>query len=171
MKTNTKIIFSLATVLVTAFLTHYFFISKIDETGREVAAFSERNNPQQIKWEQTVAEELSKKSNGQKLQNSVKPSWQDQLAYEFFRGQYDISVDDGQINKISLQNSMDGVNFTADEMIEKFGHQLKSFSTYKKNQISAKTESVNLFNDQGVVVGSFEIVRADDGRVLEFLIK
>lgn len=164
-----KIILSLVAILVTAFLTHHFFISKLNDSDRDVAAFSERNNANQIKWEHAVAEDLSKNKEG--LQNSIKPNWQDQLAYEFFRGQYDISVNDGQIQKISLQKSMNGVTFTAEQFLEKFGHQMKDFATFKKNQIDAKTESISLYNGSGAVAGTFEIVRNEDGRVIEFIVR
>lgn len=164
-----KIILSLIVVLATAFLTHFFFISKLDNSQREVAAFSERNNAGQIKWEHKVAEELS--VNKDKIQTSVKPNWQDQLAYEFFMGQYDISTESGQIQKISLQKTMNGVSFSADQFIEKFGHQLKDFSTYKKNQADDKTEIIDLFDQSGLLAGTFQIIRNDEGKVVEFIVK
>jgi hypothetical protein len=164
-----KIILSLVLVVASAFLTHHFFISRLDHSDRDVAAFSERNNAGQIKWEHKVAQDLA--TNKDKIQASVKPNWQDQLAYEFFMGQYDISTEAGQIQKISLQKSMDGVAFTADQFIEKFGHQLKDFSSYKKNQADGKTEVIDLFDQTGSVAGSFHIIRNDDGRVVEFIVK
>ncbi|MBC7752907.1 MAG: hypothetical protein H7Z71_01635 [Moraxellaceae bacterium] len=164
-----KIILSLVAIVATAFLTHHFFISRLDNSDREVAAFSERNNAGQIKWEHQVAGELA--SNKDKIQASVKPNWQDQLAYEFFKGQYDISAESGQIQKISLQKSADGVTFSADQFMEKFGHQIKNYSTYKKNQTDGKTEIIDLFDNSGLLAGSFHIIRNDDGRVVEFVVK
>lgn len=164
-----KIILSLVAIVATAFLTHHFFISKLDNSGREVAAFSERNNAGQIKWEHQVAGELA--SNKDKIQASVKPNWQDQLAYEFFMGQYDISSESGQIQKISLQKSMNGVTFSADQFMEKFGRQLKPYSSYKINRTDEKTEIIDLFDNSGLLAGSFHIIRNDDGRVVEFVVK
>jgi hypothetical protein len=164
-----KIILSLVAIIATAFLTHHFFISRLDHSGREVAAFSERNNAGQIKWEHKVAGELA--SNKDKIQASVKPNWQDQLAYEFFMGQYDISAESGQIQKISLQKSMNGVNFNSDQFMEKFGHQIKTYSSYKKSQTDDKIEVIDLFDSSGLLAGSFHIVRNQDGKVVEFIVK
>ncbi len=164
-----KIILSLVAIVATAFLTHHFFISKLDNSGREVAAFSERNNAGQIKWEHKVAQDLA--TNKDKIQASVKPNWQDQLAYEFFMGQYDISAESGQIQKISLQKSANGVNFSSDQFMEKFGHQIKAYSTYKKSQTDDKTEVIDLFDNSGLLAGSFHIVRNEDGKVIEFIVK
>lgn len=164
-----KIILSLALVVVSAFLTHYFFINKLESTdNRGVAAFSERNNAQQIKWEHQVAEELA--DNKAQVQVAVRPNWQDQLAYEFFMGQYDITFDRGQIQKISLQKSMNGVSFTADQFMEKFGRQMKDFASYKKTQSDSKTENINLYDKAGTAVGGFQIIRDENGKVTEFTI-
>ncbi len=164
-----KIILSLIVILACAFFTHHFFIAKLDSSDREVAAFSERNNAGQIKWEQKIAGELS--NNKEKIQASVKPNWQDQLAYEFFMGQYDISTESGQIHKISLQKSMGGVSLSSDQFIAKFGHQLKDFASYKKNQKDGQTEVIDLFDKTGAVSGSFQIIRNDDGKVVEFTVQ
>ena len=164
-----KIILSFIVVVGTAFFTNYFFIARLDRSNRDVAAFSERNNAGQIKWEQQVAQDLAHHKD--KIQSSVKPNWQDQLAYEFFSGQYDISTDSGQIQKISLQKSMGGVTFSADQFMEKFGHQIKAFATYKSNQTDGKTEVIDLFDQSGMLAGSFHITRNDDGKVVEFLVK
>lgn len=164
-----KIILSLVAIVATAFLTHHFFISKLDNSGREVAAFSERNNAGQIKWEHKVAADLA--TNKDKIQASVKPNWQDQLAYEFFMGQYDISSESGQIQKISLQKSMNGISFSADQFMSKFGHQIKDYTSYKKSQTDDKTEVIDLYDKSGLLAGSFHIVRNEDGKVIEFIVK
>lgn len=165
-----KIILSLILITGSAFLTHYLFISKLDNSdNREVAAFSERNNANQIKWEHEVAEELAQ--NKAPVQAAVKPNWQDQLAHEFFMGQYDISTSNGRIQKISLQKSMNGVSFSASQFVEKFGHQIKDFASYKTNQLDERTENIDLYDQSGIVAGTFQIVRNDQGRVVEFIVK
>ena len=164
-----KIILALTLVIVSAFLTHHFFITRLSHTeNREVAAFSERNNAQQIQWEHQIAEELAQQKT--EVQVAVRPNWRDQLAYEFFMGQYDISLNGGQIQKISLQKSMTGVSFTSGQFIEKFGHQLKDFSTYKTTQSNSQTEVINLYDKAGAASGSFQITRDENGKVVEFLI-
>lgn len=162
-----KIILSLALVIVSAFLTHYFFIARLSTSdNREVAAFSERNNAQQIQWEHQVAKELA--TNSSEVQIAVKPNWRDQLAYEFFMGQYDISLNGSQIKKISLQKSMNGVSFSSEEFLKKFGHQIKEFSSYKKSQTTPDMETIELFDKSGATAGVFQIIRDPAGKVVEF---
>lgn len=165
-----KIILSFVVVIVSAFLTHQLFISKIDDSqNRDVANFAERNSAGQIQWEHQVADELAQNKAG--VQVAVRPNWQDQLAYEFFMGQYDISLNGGQIQKITLQKSMRGVPLSTDQFIKKYGHQLKDFATYKRQQIDSQTETVDLFDKTGLTSGRFQIIRNDEGRVIEFLVQ
>lgn len=167
---NMKIILSFVVVIASAFLTHHFFISKLgDSQNRDLASFAERNSAHQIQWEHQVAGELAQ--NKANVQVAVRPNWQDQLAYEFFMGQYDISLSSGQIQKITLQKSMRGVPLSTDQFIKKYGHQLKEFSSYKRQQVNTQTEMVDLFDKTGQSAGRFQIIRNDEGRVVELAIQ
>lgn len=172
MRNTQKIILSFIFVLGTAFLTHYFFIQRIEtkdsETGRDVASFGERNSTPQIKWEQKIAEELSESTT---LQASVKPSWHDLLVYEYLSGQYDVVVRQGQIENLKLQPSMNGVKFQTKDFIEKFGHKIKTFETYKIEPANQNDEQVQLFDKTGSVAGRVQVQRDDKGLVLNISIQ
>ncbi len=161
-----KAVLSLGGILLVAFVTNHFFISKIDQTDRGVANFSERNNPKQIKWEHQVAADLA--ANKESVQASVKPNWQDQLVYEVLMGQYDIQTQNGMIQKISLQQSMQGVSVTTQQFVERFGKKIKDFDSYKINKVSSSEEQVQLFDKAGSSSGSFSIKRNESGRLINF---
>lgn len=162
MKNTQKIILSFVFVLGMAFLTHYFFVQRIESKERELASFSERNTTPQIKWEQKIADELSEST---ATQVSVKPNWQDLLVYEYLSGHYDVTVRQGQIEKMQLQPAMNGVRFQTKDFMEKFGHQIKSFATYKIEKTSSNNEHVQLFDKTGSQAGSVQIQRDDKGLV------
>ncbi len=162
MKNTQKIILSFVFVLGMAFLTHYFFVQRIESKERELASFSERNTTPQIKWEQKIADELSEST---ATQVSVKPNWQDLLVYEYLSGHYDVTVRQGQIEKMQLQPAMNGVRFQTKDFMEKFGHQIKSFATYKIERTSSNNEHVQLFDQTGSQAGSVQIQRDDKGLV------
>ncbi len=165
-----KIILSFVVVIASAFLTHHFFISKLSESqNRDVANFGERNSAHQIQWEHQMADELAQNRSG--VQVAVRPNWQDQLAYEFFMGQYDISLSGGAIQKITLQKEMRGVPLSTDQFIKKYGHQLKEFTSFKRQQVNSQTEMVDLFNKSGHPAGHFQIIRNDEGRVVELVVQ
>jgi hypothetical protein len=163
MKNTQKILLSFAFVLGTAFITHYFFVQRIEsqDSNRDVASFGERNSSPQIKWEQKVAEELSDSTT---TQASVKPNWQDLLVYEYLSGQYDVVMRQGQIEKMQLQPSMNGVQFQTKDFIEKYGHQIKKFATYKI-QTTNDVDQVQLFDQSGAAAGTVQIDRTDKGLV------
>jgi hypothetical protein len=164
MKNTQKIILSFVFVLATAFITHYFFVQKIEseDSNRDVASFGERNSSPQIKWEQKVADELSE-SNA--TQSAVKPNWQDLLVYEYLSGQYDVVVKQGQIEKMNLQPSMSGVVFKTQDFIERYAKKIKTFASYKIDSSQSKNEIVMLFDQQGNSAGSIQIDRNDKGLV------
>lgn len=164
-----KIILIIGFLIGAAFLTDHFLISKMNQSDREVAAFGERNTDQQIKWEQNIANELSK--NKENVQVSVKPNWQDQMMYDFLKGQYDVKIKDGQLEKLTLQSSQEGVNFAVQDFIQKFGSQLKSYESYQISKNSSEQEVVNFFSKTGEKSGSLEIMRNNKGQVQEILIK
>jgi len=176
MKNTQKIILSFIFVLGTAFLTHYFFAKQIESKerdsflalDREVASVGERNSAPQIKWEQKVADDLSESTS---TQASVKPQWQDLLVYGYLAGQYDIIVHQGQIQNLKLQPSMNGVKFQTKDFIEKFGHKIKIFVTYRIESENKNNDQVQLFDQTGSVAGLVQVQRDDKGLVQNITIQ
>ena len=165
-----KIILSLSLVVVTAFLTHQFYILKLNknEAGRDLATFSERNSDQQIKWEQNIAQELS--NSKEHVQMAVKPNWQDQMSFEFLQGQYDVVSAHGQIQKLILQSAKSGVVFDSKDFMSQFGPQIKFYESYQISK-NLNRETVSLYDKVGQSAGSLEITRDEKGHVTEVLIK
>ncbi len=162
MKNSQKIILSFVFVLVTAFLTHYFFVQRVESKDRDIASFGERNSTPQIKWEQKVAEELA---NSAGTQVSAKPNWHDLLVYEYLSGQYNVSVKQGHIEKLELQPSMTGVKIKTKDFVEKYGRQMKTFANYKIESENPQSELVLFFDQQGGRAGVMRIERNDKGLV------
>jgi hypothetical protein len=167
MKNTQKIILSFVFMLSTAFLTHYFFVKRLDsqssESGRDLASFAERNSVPQIKWEQSVAEELSNSTTTQAA--VTKPNWQDLLVYEYLSGHYDVIVRQGQIEALTLQSAMSGVRFQTKDFIEKYGHKIKNFTKYEIQRAAGNNEHVFLFDQSGGPAGLVQIQRDDKGLV------
>lgn len=173
MKNTQKIILSFAFVLCTAFVTHFFFVQRIAskdvDSGRDVASFGERNSSPQIKWEQSIADELS---NSTTTQTAVtRPNWHDLLVYEYLSGQYDVVVGQGHIEAFKLQPSMAGVKFQTKDFIEKYGRKMKTFATYKIQRTADNNEQVQLFDQSGGSAGIVQIQRDDKGLVQNISIR
>ncbi len=162
MKNTQRIILSFVFVLGIAFLTHFFFVQRVENQNRGVASFGERNSTGQIKWEHKVAEELAQQN---QFQGSQKVSWHDSLVYEYLAGQYNIDIKQGQIQRLELQGQMDGVRFKTEEFVEKYGPKMKNYAKFKINKVDALTEKVELTDASGAAAGSFVIQRNDQGRV------
>ncbi len=167
MKNIQKILLSFGFVISTAFITHYFFVQRIESKSsdslRDVASFGERNSTPQIKWEQTIAEELSNSTTTQAA--VTKPNWHDLLVYEYLSGQYDLVIQQGQVEALKLQPSMNGVKFQTKDFIEKYGRKMKTFATYKIESVSGNDERVQLFDQSGGAAGIVQIQRNDKGLV------
>ena len=168
MKNTQKIILSFVFVVGTAFMTHYFFVQRIESKDRDVASFGERNSMSQIKWEQTLADDLASSTT---TQTSVKPSWHDLLVYEYLSGQYDVVVRQGQIETLKLQPSMMGVKFNTSEFVEKYGRKIKNFATYKVDASDKKNETVQFYDQQGTSAGLIKIERNDEGLVQNIVVQ
>ncbi len=137
---------------------------------RNVAAFGERFEPNQIKWEQELAQTVSKDQNSKKLLGT-KPNMHDRLLFEVFEGRYEAKLDQGKIQKISLLQNQAPIQLQTDDFMKDYATLLKSFDTYSKSQIDATHEAVDLKNKQGQSVGSMKIERDDKGRVLNIEIQ
>lgn len=168
---NKRIILSLAFVIAIAFLTHYFFINNIDhqQDGREVASFGERNSAGQIKWEQNLAKDLSEGKNRPQLPAQV--SWQDVFVYEFLRGQYNISVKQGQIEKITLQDQQQGFSIDMNKFMSDYGPKIKKYSRFEIKKINDQSDVVELKDVTGQNAGSFLFNKNDQGHVVEIVVQ
>ncbi len=169
MRNSKKIILAFVAVLAIAFLTNFFFVQKFSTdstTGRQTASFGERNSTSQIKWEQKLAEEISRNANESRaVQVAQKPNWQDLLIYEYLGGEYDLSVQQGQIEKLRVQENREGVRFNTKDFVEKYGHKIKNFSSYKILTVDGATERIELQDQAGQSAGHMLIERNDQGRV------
>lgn len=166
---NFKVIQSLAFVILIAFVTHYFFVSQIQSKDRDVASYGERNSVEQIQWEQNLAKDLAEGK--MKALMPSKVSWQDVFFYEFLKGQYNISMSKGVVEKISLQNQQEGVEINISEFMSVFGPKFKNYSKFQTIKNSNNSETVELQDSSGQSAGQFLFQRNDQGRVVEIVIQ
>ena len=163
-----KIFVSLVGIIAIAFTTHYFFVSHIEDSERGVASFGERNSVDQIKWEHNLARDLA--AGKVKTQLSSTVSWQDVFVYEFLRGQYNVSVKQGQIEKITLQDQQEGFVIDINQFMKDYGPKMKNFSKFEVKRVDAKQDVVELVDASGSRAGAFLFNRNDQGRVTEIVI-
>lgn len=164
-----KIFVSLVGVIAVAFATHYFFVKHIEEQDRDVASFGERNSVDQIKWEQNLARDLAEGK--VKTQLSSQVSWQDVFVYEFLRGQYNISLKQGQIDRITLQEQHEGFAIDVNQFMKDYGAKIKNYSKYEVKKIDAKQDVIVLQDASGHDAGAFLFNRNDQGRVTEIVVQ
>lgn len=164
-----KIFVALVGVIAIAFATHYFFVQHIEENDREVASFGERNSAEQIKWEQSLARDLA--TGKVKTQLASQVSWQDIFVYEFLRGQYNISVKQGQIDRITLQEQHEGFAIDVNQFMKDYGSKIKNFSKFEIKKIDSKQDIVELLDASGSNAGTFLFNRNDQGRVTEIVVQ
>lgn len=169
MKRPNKIFLSLVAVIAIAFATHYFFVSHIEENDREVASFGERNSAEQIKWEQNLARDLA--AGKVKTQLGSQVSWQDVFVYEFLRGQYNISLKQGQIDRITLQEQHEGFAIDVNQFMKDYGSKIKNYSKFEIKKIDPKKDVVELTDSSGHDAGAFLFNRNDQGRVTEIVVQ
>lgn len=165
---NQKVIttVSLSLVILGAVLVNEFVIkSAAADQDRQVASFGERFEPNQIKWEQELANEISKDSNA-KTVLATKPNSRDKLLFEIFEGRYEAQMNQGKINKIALLPNQAPVEITTTDFMKEYAPEMKEFHTYEIANTINSTSTVNLKNSKGDVIGNLQINRDDKGRVL-----
>lgn len=135
------------------------------EQDRNVASFGERFEPDQIKWEQELAQSVSKDTKNKTLLGT-KPNMQDRLLFEVFEGRYEAKLDEGKIQKISLLQNQAPITLKTDAFMKEYGTLLKNYDSYSKSQVDALHEDIQLKNKAGADVGVLKIERDDKGRVL-----
>ncbi len=139
--------------------------SNSEDQDRQVASFGERFEPNQIKWEQELANTISKDEQS-KTVLGVKPTLQDKLLYEVFEGRYQLQLSQGKINRISLLPNQAPLEISTAEFMQEYAAVLKEFDSYSLGQPSGREDSVQLKNKSGAIIGNLKINRDDQGRVL-----
>ena len=135
------------------------------EQDRQVASFGERFEPRQIKWEQELAQSVSVEKNAKTLLGK-KPNLQDRLLFEVFEGHYEAKLNEGKIQKISLLENQAPIQMNTQDFLKDYATVIRSFDHYQITSADAKNESIKLKDKAGKDVGSLNIQRDDQGRVL-----
>ena len=130
MKQNIKFLMFACGSIVMAAVTFNLSKKMNISNGRDVASFTERDSSHQINWEQNLAKELS---NGKQASlPTMKIGWKDEMMFEFFKGQYAFHYfPNGEIQKIKLQNSQEGILFNSEDFFKKFAPSLNANSQFK----------------------------------------
>lgn len=159
-------IFSLCAVVLGAVVVNEIIIRNSNsEQDRAVASFGERFEPSQIKWEQELAQTVSKQTNAKTLIGK-KPNLQDRLLFEVFEGHYEAKLEQGKIQKISLLQNQAPIQLNTEDFLKDYATVIKTFDHFEISKSDAKNESVQLKNKQDQEVGKLNIQRDDQGRVL-----
>jgi hypothetical protein len=159
-------IFSLCAVVLGAVVVNEIIIRNSNtEQDRAVASFGERFEPSQIKWEQELAQTVSKNSNAKTLLGK-KPNLQDRLLYEVFEGRYEAKLDQGKIQKITLLQNQAPLEMKTVDFLKDYAMVIKNFDHYEVSNADAKNESIQLIDKQNQRIGVLNIQRDDQGRVL-----
>lgn len=166
MTQKNKTVLSLFAVVLGAVVVNEIIIrSSSTEQDRQVASFGERFEPKQIKWEQELAQTVSKETNTKTLLGK-KPNLQDRLLFEVFEGHYEAQLDEGKIHKISLLQNQSPIALNTEDFLKEYAPALKSFDSYEVSKTDSKNELIQLKNKNGQAVGQMQIQRDDQGRVL-----
>ncbi len=159
-------VLSIGLVVLGAVLVNELVInSSAAEQDRQVASFGERFEPSQIKWEQELANTISKDSSS-KTVLGIKPNAQDKLLFEVFEGRYEAQLNQGKINKISLMPNQAPLEINTTQFMNEYAAVLKEFDSYDLAKVTPQEDFVKLKNKSGAVVGNLRISRDDKGRVL-----
>lgn len=139
------------------------------EQNREVASFGERNEPEQIKWEQELAKTVSQETGKTLL--GAKPSLNEKFLFETLEGKYQASFLNGNILKISLLPNQSALELNTENLIQKYSSLFKGAKTFEKSNSSASAENIILKNSEGKSIGTAVIMRNDQGRVTQIEIQ
>lgn len=159
-------IFSMCLVVACAVAVNEFVL-KADSTdqNRQVASFAQRFEPEQIKWEQELANSLAQDSQSKTVLAS-KPTHQDRLLFETFEGRYEAHLNQGKIDKITLLPNQAPIEIKTDAFMKDYASTMKEFDSYELQPSVGALDAVDLKNKAGAIVGHLFISRDDKGRVL-----
>jgi len=169
MKNSIKVSGSVVFVILIAFSTYHFFISKIESRERQVASFGERNSIQQIKWEQNLAKDIASQDTNAKIPVTV--SWQDTFVYEYLKGQYTVSMNQGNIQSVKLQGQKTGLALDVSKFMNQYARNMKNFAKYEIKNVGPSSEKVELKDQKGQSAGSFLFNKNDQGLVTEIIVE
>ena len=88
-----------------------------------------------------------------------------------FEGHYEAYVHDGKIQKIFLMQNQTPIALDTEAFLKNHALTLKSFDSYEISKNDAKNESVRLKTKDGQSVGTLQIQRDDQGRVLSIEVR
>lgn len=166
MTQKTSTIMAMGLVLIASVVVNELVLKATsNDKDRDVASFGERFEPSQIKWEQELANTISKDS-AAKTVLGIKPNPQDKLLFEIFEGRYQAQMNGSRINKISLLPNQSPLEIKTADFIKEYAALSKDFDVYEMAQSTALKESVNLKKKSGETVGNLVINRDEKGRVV-----
>lgn len=94
------------------------------DQDRALASFGERFEPNQIKWEQELANTISKDPNA-KTVLGTKPNSQDRLMFEVFEGRYEAQLNEGKIYKIAVLPNQAPIELNTEDFMNEYSDMLK----------------------------------------------
>lgn len=166
MTQKTTTILALGFVIAASVLVNELVLKATSsDKDRDVASFGERFEPNQIKWEQELANTISKDPHA-KTVLGIKPNPHDKLMFEIFEGRYQAQFADGRIRKIVLLPNQSPLEIKTAAFLQEYAALSKDFDVYEMTASTALSESVNLKKKSGEVVGNLVISRDDRGRVI-----
>ncbi|MFZ3231561.1 MAG: hypothetical protein WA160_15240 [Pseudobdellovibrio sp.] len=166
MKQKTITVLSMAFVILASVLVNELVLkATTTDKERDIASFGERFEPNQIKWEQELANTISKDTEAKTIL-ALKPNSKDKFLFEILEGRYEAQVQSGKIRKISLMPNQAPLEIKTTDFMKEYAAVSKDFDFYEMSQSSPKADSVNLKKKSGEVVGNLVINRDDKGRVL-----
>ena len=153
MNQKTITILSMSFVVIAAVAVNEFVLkASSSDQDRQVASFGERFEPDQIKWEQELANTISKDSQA-KVVLGTKPNLQDQLLFEVFEGHYQAQLSNGKINKITLLPNQNPIEINTVAFINNYvslmkdsSSSLKDFDTFEQKATSTGSHLIDLKN-------------------------
>ena len=166
MNQKTVTIMSMSLVVLGAVMVNEFVLKSgsTDLQNREVASFGERFEPSQIKWEQELANSISKDDKAKTIL-ATKPNSEDKLLFEIFEGRYEAQLIQGKISKIALLPNQAPIELNTIDFMKEYAVAMKDFDTYELTGSTPAADSIQL-KKSGAVVGNLLISRDDKGRVL-----
>lgn len=141
-----------------------------DDVNRKVASFGERNEPEQIKWEQELAQTVSQDTNGSS-RVAKKPTKVDRLMFEMLEGKYEAELNQGVVSRLIVQRNQTPITMDTESFLKSYGSILRSYDHYESSRLDPLHESIKLKNKSGENVGQFIIERDSSNRIVAIDVK
>lgn len=158
-------------VVASAILVNEFVLKDNSmDSGRQMASFGERNEPDQIRWEQELAKSVSQDAQGTSMVGK-KPSRIDRLMFEMLEGKYEAELNRGVVSRLVIQRNQTPVQLNTETFMKNYGSVLRNFDRYEVSLLDPLHENVILKNKNGENVGQFVIERDSLNRVVGIDVK